>query len=366
MNNSLDLRLLSGAMAKVILLLEHHPQGLTLREISCLCGVRDLGYLRKDCHALQEMGLLEVACYEAHGRAVWLLVNLEGGEKPSSEAVSGGEKPPARGEKPSSENRSRGQKPPSEDPSGGEKSPGGGEKPPSEESLKDLRLKDSVSKTLSCESQAVCDEGSKRFWLEQAVLLFGKPVTWHASFAQKEAGELLGWLAQAHEAWRNRQSSRPWGLVYKGLRGEMASKQPDRRFREDPLAWLPEEYLKVCGLEAAAPPPDPQPEEDEQDPEESDPLGLLPPEQARIARAWQSLLGLLEEEMPRGMFEGWVSDTRVLDWDENEGLLRVLARDAPAVEWLESRIQSLAGRLLCGILNCAVQVQFVCETGRDT
>ena len=73
--------------------------------------------------------------------------------------------------------------------------------------------------------------------------------------------------------------------------------------------------------------------------------------------AWQSVLGLLQMEMPRASFDTWVRDTEVLSLDE--GVMTIAARNAYARDWLESRLASTVQRLLIGILNQTVTVQFV-------
>ena len=74
-------------------------------------------------------------------------------------------------------------------------------------------------------------------------------------------------------------------------------------------------------------------------------------------QAWQSALGQLQMEMPKASFDTWVRDTRILSYDGNT--LTVGVRNAYARDWLESRLSSTATRLLMGILNQDVDVQFV-------
>jgi len=74
-------------------------------------------------------------------------------------------------------------------------------------------------------------------------------------------------------------------------------------------------------------------------------------------QAWQSVLGQLQLEMPRASFDTWVRDTEALSLEE--GLLTITVRNVYARDWLESRLISTVQRLLIGILNQAVSVQFV-------
>jgi len=74
-------------------------------------------------------------------------------------------------------------------------------------------------------------------------------------------------------------------------------------------------------------------------------------------QAWQSVLGQLQMEMPRASFDTWVRDTRPISYDK--GVLTVGVRNAYARDWLESRLASNVSRLLIGILNANVTVNFV-------
>jgi chromosomal replication initiator protein len=80
-------------------------------------------------------------------------------------------------------------------------------------------------------------------------------------------------------------------------------------------------------------------------------------------QAWQSVLGQLQMEMPRASFDTWVSDTRPVSYEN--GLLVVGVRNAYARDWLESRLASTISRLLIGILNSNVAVDFVVTQGEQ-
>lgn len=75
------------------------------------------------------------------------------------------------------------------------------------------------------------------------------------------------------------------------------------------------------------------------------------------SQAWQSVLGQLQMEMPRASFDTWVRDTEALSLED--GTLTVSTRNAYACDWLTSRLQSTVQRLLVGIINQSVNVQFV-------
>jgi chromosomal replication initiator protein len=74
-------------------------------------------------------------------------------------------------------------------------------------------------------------------------------------------------------------------------------------------------------------------------------------------QAWQSVLGQLQMEMPRASFDTWVRDTRPVSYDK--GVMTVGVRNAYARDWLESRLAGTVSRVLIGILNANVTVNFV-------
>src|SRR6476619_5978118 len=74
-------------------------------------------------------------------------------------------------------------------------------------------------------------------------------------------------------------------------------------------------------------------------------------------QAWQSVLGQLQMEMPRASFDAWVRDTKPVSY--RDGTLTIGVRNAYARDWLESRLASTVSRLLVGIMNASVAVNFV-------
>jgi hypothetical protein len=74
-------------------------------------------------------------------------------------------------------------------------------------------------------------------------------------------------------------------------------------------------------------------------------------------RYWTSALEQLKDQMPRGNFEDYVRDTRAVRFDGN--VLEILASSAYARDWLADRMTSTVSRLLIGIMNQTVQVEFV-------
>lgn len=78
---------------------------------------------------------------------------------------------------------------------------------------------------------------------------------------------------------------------------------------------------------------------------------------------WQSVLGQLQQEMPRASFETWVRDTEVLSLENN--LLTVSARNAYARDWLESRMVNPVQRILQGLLQKPITVCFVADDSTE-
>ncbi len=74
-------------------------------------------------------------------------------------------------------------------------------------------------------------------------------------------------------------------------------------------------------------------------------------------QAWHSVLGQLQMEMPKASFDTWVRDTRPLSYENST--LTVAVQNAYARDWLESRLASTVSRLLVGILNSNVAINFV-------
>jgi chromosomal replication initiator protein len=81
-------------------------------------------------------------------------------------------------------------------------------------------------------------------------------------------------------------------------------------------------------------------------------------------QAWQSVLAQLQMEMPRASYDTWVRDTRPTAYED--GVITVGVRNAYARDWLESRLATTVSRLLIGILNSNVAVQFVVSQANET
>jgi len=81
-------------------------------------------------------------------------------------------------------------------------------------------------------------------------------------------------------------------------------------------------------------------------------------------QAWQSVLAQLQMEMPRASYDTWVRDTRPMAYEN--GIITVGVRNAYARDWLESRLAATVSRLLIGILNSNVAVEFVVFQAGET
>jgi chromosomal replication initiator protein len=80
-------------------------------------------------------------------------------------------------------------------------------------------------------------------------------------------------------------------------------------------------------------------------------------------QAWQSVLAQLQMEMPRASYDTWVRDTRPTAYEN--GIITVGVRNAYARDWLESRLAATVSRLLIGILNSNVAVEFVVSQANE-
>ncbi len=74
-------------------------------------------------------------------------------------------------------------------------------------------------------------------------------------------------------------------------------------------------------------------------------------------QAWQAALGQLQMEMPKAAFETWVQGTELISYED--GIFLVGVQNAYARDWLDNRLSSTISRLLTGIMNRAIETQFV-------
>jgi chromosomal replication initiator protein len=76
----------------------------------------------------------------------------------------------------------------------------------------------------------------------------------------------------------------------------------------------------------------------------------------KAEQAWQAAVGQLQLEMPKAAFDTWVRDAELLAYEDGSFIIGV--NNAYARDWLQSRLSSTVIRLLTGIMNRTVEVNF--------
>ena len=168
---------------------------------------------------------------------------------------------------------------------------------------------------------------------------------------------IIAWLAQAYDQHRNGRISHPWALAYRRLQTNRTL--PDKKYQTDPLSYLPNEFLVALGLE------EPAVFELDQEPD-CDIVRITEitaSVEAEIYDAWMSVLDALRKEMPRASFDTWVRDSYPIGFEND--LMTVAARNIYTADWLKSRLTSTVQRMLIGILNAEVRVEFVVFSEMD-
>lgn len=74
-------------------------------------------------------------------------------------------------------------------------------------------------------------------------------------------------------------------------------------------------------------------------------------------RAWQMALDQLRLDMPKASFDTWVRDTSFVSFED--GVFTISTPNSYGREWLESRLTSTLTRLMTGILNQQLVVEFI-------
>lgn len=77
------------------------------------------------------------------------------------------------------------------------------------------------------------------------------------------------------------------------------------------------------------------------------------------SQAWQAVLGQLQMEMAKATFDTWARDTNFVSFEE--GIFIVGVQNAYARDWLDSRLTSTVVRILTGIMNRSLEVNFVVQ-----
>ena len=73
-------------------------------------------------------------------------------------------------------------------------------------------------------------------------------------------------------------------------------------------------------------------------------------------RAWQMALDQLRLDMPKASFDTWVRDTSFVSFED--GVFTIGTSNSYGREWLASRLTSTVTRLMTGILNQQLVVEF--------
>jgi hypothetical protein len=253
-----------------------------------------------------------------------------------------------------------------------------------------LKTEDSIYKDSSIEildpmrKNSARPEYTTREILEATAKAFHRPVFIAGLDIDRISPETaLGWIAQAADSPKVRS---PWSLVYRRL-ADPAAPQPDRKYLQDPERYLPEAYrielgMMIDGCSTAGPDDAdvgagqpalsagqaqdrPGSGEGEKvtarDPhaEGGDNAGAL----ARNAggddtgpQAWEYAKTQLKQDMNRASFQAYVEPSRVTHYEA--GLFTIQAPSQYAREWMESRLDSTARRLLMGICNQEVRINW--------
>lgn len=77
--------------------------------------------------------------------------------------------------------------------------------------------------------------------------------------------------------------------------------------------------------------------------------------------AWQMVLGQLQSEMSRALFQTWVEPLQPISYREK--VFTIGAFNPYARDWVENRLRSRVGKLLEGYFNEPVQVKFTVSNG---
>jgi len=239
---------------------------------------------------------------------------------------------------------------------------------PSTHSARALVVEDSLTtsfKTDSSTTSLVAQNVRENFPTTEAILaaspiLFGMPGVVRGQLDIETIDPLVALAVMAHCYSMRKTAKNPKGLFAPaGLAYKMLSegREPRAEFLDEPLGYLPDDYLQKIGMQA----------------EEKIELEVISESESEITpaivtqsikpdalamTAWDSVKEQLSFEMNRPSFDNWVASSQALQFDGSE--LTVGVCNAYTRDWLESRLESTVNRLLIGILNKEnVSVKFV-------
>lgn len=79
------------------------------------------------------------------------------------------------------------------------------------------------------------------------------------------------------------------------------------------------------------------------------------------SQAWQSARGQLQHELPKSAFDTWVRDAKFVSFEDDTFVIS--AMNTYARDWLADRLTTTLSKLLTGIMNRPIEVQFVVHQG---
>ena len=78
-------------------------------------------------------------------------------------------------------------------------------------------------------------------------------------------------------------------------------------------------------------------------------------------QAWQAAIGQLQMDMPRAAFDTWVREAEFITYED--GVFVIGVDNAYARDWLQDRLSSTTSRMLAGMMNRTVEVNFIVWQG---
>ena len=157
--------------------------------------------------------------------------------------------------------------------------------------------------------------------------------------------------AMAARMWQDNKVHKPaWLTMQNILAGEKASAD---WYDESLWSTIPEKIRRAGGLVI-------QSQEEQENQQALVAIRNSKPDETvteKVQQWWQSVREELRGEMNKAAFNTWVQDTYPIHY--GDGLILIDARNKIACEWLEQRLTSTATRLLCGIANQNIAIQFV-------
>lgn len=193
------------------------------------------------------------------------------------------------------------------------------------------------------------DERKTKLLVDNLSLLFeprrhGK-LNWRDTFLVGVPECLIGWIAKAYQD--RERLNLPLGFIVKHL---TQNDVPDAYYTDNYMQILPASYLAAIGAINA---------DMSVDIASGDDCTVVLVGDAKRElwwNNWKKVIDLLKLQVPHNTFQ-YVKETEAIRYDGNT--LVVGAKNAHLRDWLESRMQSTVERLLVGIFNQDVQVQFV-------